>query len=150
VSIRTPVIIVSWMACIACNSSGAEKRPLPDRGMAAGAAADDDAALNQPDGGGLEAGAAPIECEARVPLECPNPSPHWGDVYPIFMRRCVSCHTAKGGQWPLSQYEHVADWSGEIRAQLLACTMPPVDAGIDMPLAERQKILSWIRCGVLK
>ena len=45
---------------------------------------------------------------------------------------------------------HVADWYGEIRAQMVACTMPPVDAGLAMSLAERQKILSWIRCGFPK
>jgi hypothetical protein len=63
------------------------------------------------------------------------------------MRRCTSCHNGTGGQWPLNQYEHVADWYGEIRAQMLACTMPPVDSGSAMPLRERQTILTWIRCG---
>ncbi len=66
------------------------------------------------------------------------------------MRRCIGCHNGAGEEWPLSSYEHVADWYGEIRAQMLACTMPPLDAGIDMPVAERQTILSWIRCGFPK
>jgi hypothetical protein len=66
------------------------------------------------------------------------------------MRRCISCHNGQSGAWPLSQYEHVADWYGEIRAQMLACTMPPVDSRIEMPLEERQTILSWIRCGFPK
>lgn len=118
--------------------------------------------MDQPEGGepedaetkadaaGTDAAAAPVECEAQAPLVCPDPSPHWADVYPIFMRRCISCHNGQGGEWPLSQYEHVADWYGEIRAQMLACTMPPVTAGIDMPIEERQSILSWIRCGFPK
>jgi hypothetical protein len=150
------MFVLSCIAGIACSSSGDRRPSHSERD-----AARDADATDQPDSGELEdaqsgadaAGAdaaAPPDCEAQAPLVCLNPSPHWGDVYPIFMRRCVSCHNGKGTEWPLNQYEHVADWYGEIRAQMLACTMPPVTAGIDMPLEERQTILSWIRCGFPK
>jgi hypothetical protein len=144
------MIIVSCIAGIACSSedkprSHAERDAAPDTEDAA--TRDAEAAARDAE---TDAAALPVDCEAQAPLECPDPSPHWGDVSPIFMRRCVSCHNGKGEEWPLNQYEHVADWYGEIRAQMLACTMPPVTAGIDMPVAERQTILSWIRCGFPK
>ena len=141
---RTSMMIVSCLACLACSSSKGDP-PTPEHDAAA--AESDASALEDGEtkaDGGL---VAPPECDATAPLTCPDPAPRWKDVVPIFMQRCTSCHNGAGEQWPLNQYEHVADWYGEIRAQMLACTMPPVDAGIDMPLAERQKILTWIRCG---
>jgi uncharacterized membrane protein len=64
--------------------------------------------------------------------------------------RCDECGCHSGdpaGPWPLTSYEHVAEWASEIRAQMAACTMPPADAGSGMPPEEREKILLWIRCG---
>lgn len=151
------MIILSCLAGIACNTSDNRRSRDRDAGVDAAAAESDgsapEAAETPADAAvlGIDAGLlAPVECDATAPLTCPNPSPHWNDVYPIFMRRCTGCHNGAGSEWPLNQYEHVADWYGEIRAQMLACTMPPVTAGIEMPLAERQTILSWIRCGFPK
>lgn len=92
----------------------------------------------------------PEVCDSVAPTSCPDSHPRWDDVYPIFMNRCAGCHNGAGGEWPLNQYEHVADWYGEIRARMLDCTMPPVEAMIDMPVEERQTILQWIRCGFPK
>jgi hypothetical protein len=33
---------------------------------------------------------------------------------------------------------------------MLACTMPPPDAGVPMSDEERESILIWIRCGFLE
>lgn len=103
----------------------------------------------QPDGGmgGVDAG--PIECNVTAPTECIEPAPTYEtDIKPILQARCVSCHYGmEGGPWPLTEYSHVTDWSGDIRARMLTCGMPPPDAGIEMPTAEREKILMWIRCG---
>lgn len=83
-----------------------------------------------------------------LPKSCSDMSLGWADVEPIFEQRCIGCHSGDpGGPWPLTSYEHVADWANEIRAQMAACTMPPVDAGIAMPTEEREKILLWVRCG---
>lgn len=108
------------------------------------------------DGGGPDAAAsdaAPVDaevvpsCEIVAPLECEEPAPTYEDVRPIFSARCVACHNGAGEEWPLTSYQHVADWSGEIRAQMLGCTMPPPDSGLRMPDAERDLILRWLRCG---
>ena len=99
------------------------------------------------DAGGGDASAT---CDVERPTACPDASLRYADVAPIIAQRCTGCHNGKDGMWPLSTYQHVADWSGEIRAQMLSCTMPPPSAGIDMPLAERQTILDWIRCGFPK
>ena len=97
-----------------------------------------------------DAALAPLACDVVAPRECPDSMPRYPDVAPIFAKRCATCHNGQDGHWPLSTYQHVADWYGEIRAQMLACTMPPVDSGVSMPVSERQLILSWIRCGFPK
>jgi hypothetical protein len=104
-------------------------------------AADGDA---QTQGG--DAGVTP-PCMSTAPTSCPEPAPGYGDVAPIFEQRCVVCHDGSDGEWPLSTYQHVADWYGEIRAMMLSCGMPPADSGMTMELEERQRILTWIRCG---
>jgi hypothetical protein len=144
---RTSILVIAAVACLACGDSESPPSKPPSRDAGAepldGEVED---AENAGDGGLVLV----TDCKAMAPRSCPDPSPHWADVYPIFMRRCVSCHNGAGEQWPLNAYEHVADWYGEIRAQMLACTMPPVDSGIEMPLEDRQTILSWIRCGFPK
>jgi hypothetical protein len=52
------------------------------------------------------------------------------------------------GPWPLTSYEHVANWQDIIRGAMLACTMPPADAGNLMTNDERMAILVWIRCAL--
>src|ERR1700759_3578916 len=90
---------------------------------------------------------APEGCPYSPPTVCPNPKPTYADVQPIFEARCFACHDGTGQQWGLTSYEHVADWFGEIRAQMIACTMPPLDSGMTMSVSERMQILTWIRCG---
>lgn len=86
-------------------------------------------------------------CAPVAPTECPDPAPHYPDVAPIFERRCASCHNgSKGGPWPLDNYSDVADWATFIRDELMQCTMPPPDSGVEMTPEERQAILVWVRC----
>ncbi|HEY3257042.1 MAG TPA: hypothetical protein VGJ91_23960 [Polyangiaceae bacterium] len=60
----------------------------------------------------------------------------------------MSCHTGiTDEQWPLNEYQHVADWAMFIHDELLACAMPPADSGVQMTPEERQTILVWLRCG---
>jgi hypothetical protein len=49
--------------------------------------------------------------------------------------------------WELTDYQHVADWQDIIHDALLACTMPPEDAGSRITTAESIAVLTWIRCG---
>lgn len=103
-----------------------------------------------PDAGTPDAGKVGL-CELTAPTECPTPAPVYGDVSPIFERRCVWCHYGReGGPWPLTDYGHVADWKDDIRSDVLTCNMPPPDAdgGEVMTDEERLAILTWIRCGM--
>jgi len=92
----------------------------------------------------------PLVCSVTAPVACPSAVPGYAaDVAPIIERRCLSCHSGSTlGPWPLTAYQHVADWQDMIRSQLLDCTMPPPEAGIPMTNAERLSILLWIRCGL--
>ena len=155
------VVCALWCAC----GGTPEERPKPDASAPADAGETEDAAPQDAAGdaeaedaaSALDAAAdaetepkdaaPPPACEIEAPTVCPDPMPRYDDVSPIFAARCTSCHNGSDGMWPLSSYQHVADWYGEIRAQMLACTMPPVDSGLSMPLEERLKILDWIRCG---
>ncbi len=88
-------------------------------------------------------------CSVTAPTACPDPAPHYADVAPIFQRRCIICHSgAVDGPWPLTNYEHIADWQDIIRGDMLDCTMPPVDAGVPITREERMAILTWIRCAL--
>jgi hypothetical protein len=90
-----------------------------------------------------------VMCKVSLPTSCPSPKPHYSDVQPIFQQRCVICHdgATADSPWPLTEYEHVADWYDMIRSEVVNCTMPPADAGVPMTDDERMKILTWIRCG---
>ena len=91
----------------------------------------------------------PIKCEVTAPTACPTPVPHYNDVAAIVEQRCATpCHSGIiDGPWPLTDYEHVADWADIVRAEVLACTMPPADSGVAITDEERLAILTWIRCG---
>lgn len=100
-----------------------------------------DASVDGSDGQPIE------ECNVTAPSECPDPPVVYGDIESIIEDRCIDCHDGSGGNWPLTSYQHVADWSLEIRAAMLSCAMPPADSGINMTVEERERILDWIRCG---
>jgi hypothetical protein len=94
---------------------------------------------------------AQYACTVQAPTTCPDPPPHYPDIQPIIQRACVPCHQGlPGGNWPLLQYSHVADWQDVIRAMVLDCSMPPPDAGVPISDEERVAILTWIRCGYLE
>jgi hypothetical protein len=103
-------------------------------------------------GGPRDAGARPDArvpgCTAVAPSSCDEPALRFRDVEPIVVRSCQPCHShAAGRSWPLETYEHVADWHDDVRADLVNCTMPPVDSGVAMTDGERRTLLMWIRCG---
>lgn len=88
-------------------------------------------------------------CEVVAPTSCPDPEPRWADIEPIVDRVCVVCHHgAIAGPWPLTTYQHVADWQNEIRGAMLNCNMPPPDDDVRITPAERALILEWLRCGL--
>jgi hypothetical protein len=94
----------------------------------------------------VDADATPFVCDVTAPRACPDPAPRYADVEPIFAEHCIPCHDGLGAHWPLTSYEHVTDWYDTIRAMMLSCRMPPVDAGTSMQTSERELILTWIRC----
>ena len=70
------------------------------------------------------------------------------DVSPIIEQRCVGCHDGTPtGPWPLTSYAFVAGWADAVHDELIACTMPPSDAGVPMTHDERNALLTWILCG---
>lgn len=97
--------------------------------------------------GGPDGNLPPLVCEVEAPTECPDPPLTYADVEPIIERRCVECHDGVPPEWPLTSYRHVADWNVEIRTEMLRCTMPPRESGLEMPTEEREQILTWILCG---
>lgn len=96
-----------------------------------------------------DAGTASEPCNVTAPTSCPDPAPTYEDIQPIAHARCVPCHGAvPNGQWALDDYSHLSDWKNEIRAEIVACRMPPEDAGVAITNAERAALLAWIRCGL--
>ena len=81
-------------------------------------------------------------CTVTAPTECPDPAP-------IIGKFCASpCHYgAPAGPWPLTDYDHVADWQDVVRDQVLTCVMPPPEERSDITDGDRLAILTWIRCG---
>jgi hypothetical protein len=134
-------MVVSLLA--ACSGSDPADMPASASAGQGGAMDADDAGADlpaqpQPQG----------DCEVTSPTGCPDPPLRYADVEPLFLERCVGCHNGMDGHWPLSSYQHVADWYAEIRGQMLACTMPPPGSGVTLTRAERERILVWIRCGL--
>jgi hypothetical protein len=96
--------------------------------------------------------AAPIEpCEVAAPTDCVEPAPSYATaIAPIISARCRECHEDGNtdGNWPLTEYSHVADWGDGVRASILDCSMPPPEAKSRMRNDERALVLQWIRCGM--
>ncbi len=87
-------------------------------------------------------------CSISVPAACPTPAPVYADVEPIFEQRCVTCHNGEpNSPWALNNYNHIADWQEAVFQMVGDCEMPPADAGSQMTVEEREKILAWIQCG---
>lgn len=105
---------------------------------------------DSPDGGAADAATRPPDCTVEAPTACPTPAVKYGDIAPIIQTHCVTCHNGNGQEWPLTTYTHVADWTSEVRAAVLDCSMPPPDAGTVISDEERLAILTWVRCGVPK
>ena len=91
---------------------------------------------------------AGVTCKVIAPTDCPEPRLRYTtNIEPIIKARCVPCHDGRGPQWPLKTYGDVADWSDQVASMVGTCTMPPPDAGMSLPTAERATILTWIHCG---
>ncbi len=87
------------------------------------------------------------DCDVTPPTSCSAPALHYANVQPIIQQRCTSCHSGTTEQWPLTDYSHVASWYDIIPAELVACRMPPPDAGMGMTNEERMTLLTWLHCG---
>lgn len=103
---------------------------------------------------GADAGASDAGADGGMDMCAPLPEatctnvPTFTELTPVFQQRCQSCHDGSPtGPWPLVTYQHVADWQDQVRAEIVACTMPPLDGGAVITFAERQAIFTWVRCG---
>lgn len=98
-----------------------------------------------------DAGPAEFVCTVKAPTECTTPNLRYADVKPAFDAYCVNCHSTESmGQWPLADYQSIADWSDIVRDNLVECSMPPYDGGVPMADEPRDKILNWLRCGAMQ
>lgn len=144
---------VAMMSIVACaERSSAPPTPIRDDAAPRDATAAPNEAAVTPDVARIDAAAEPA-CAVEAPTACPVDAPTYGQVAVIIERHCVGCHWGEpGGPWPLTKYEHIADWSAVVRAHVLACTMPPPGAqvGASMTAQERLAILNWIRCDLPK
>jgi uncharacterized membrane protein len=152
-----PVAALILSLASGCGGWGDAPAHAPADAAAEAAAADATSPADAGPEAGTAADAAPLADGAvagpcvhvAAPTACPAPPVRYRDVRPIIRARCLACHYGyAGGPWPLTTYEHVADWADNIRADLLDCTMPPTGASQDMTAEEKTAILTWIRCGV--
>lgn len=137
-----------WCSIVAATAVVALGLSACEAGRAArdGEAAVDAAALGS-DAADAD-GTASIVCDVIPPRPCPDrPLRYTTNIEPIIKTQCVSCHDGRGEQWPLTDYEDVTDWYDQVAAMVANCTMPPPDSGVQIPTADREQILTWIRCG---
>jgi len=144
---------LTYTACGGGDDGDSAADALAESGGDSASAANDvnDSGALAGSGAGSSATTGLEGCPVDSPTECTQPDLHWADVAPVFEAHCATagCHDGASKLWPLKEYEHVADWSGEVRNRIAECTMPPAQtvALTPMPLADRALILQWIRCG---
>ena len=106
--------------------------------------------------GGDGDGDGDMTCDVTAPTACPDSMPTYDDVKPIFEEKCIVCHkddTANsqcpmpGICWSLEDRTHITDWTPQVRAAMLNCSMPLPGSGVTMTTTEREEILAWLFCG---
>jgi hypothetical protein len=140
----------SALTCTACDESNGGSDAVDADTSHTDAGADAGSADAAQEGGAVEGGAVEDACELNPPATCPTPIVRFADIEPILKERCIGCHDGKGEQWPLVTYNQVASWYDHVRDLMLTCAMPPKDSGIRMPAAEREKLITWVRCGYMQ
>ncbi len=96
---------------------------------------------------GEDGGACPMPTATACPST--NPPSYSKDVVPIFDAYCGGCHYDGGigtVQADFTTYKSGLPKYPSIPGQLLACRMPPADAGVTLPLADEQTLLQWVQC----
>lgn len=144
---RALLLTVTIAGGSACGTAAGNARDAPADDNSRGDAAVDGESRGDAAADGESGGSVPV-CTVQAPTACPDPPLRFTDVAPTIMGRCVPCHYgAADGPWPLVTYANVADWQDVVRATLVDCSMPPLDAGVSMTEAERVAVLTWILCG---
>jgi hypothetical protein len=80
------------------------------------------------------------------------------DIAPIFMNKCINCHSEKGGFLPhFSSFEKIKAWAKMSRETILTQRMPPISYDphfgqysndISLTNLERRKIVKWLSNGL--
>ncbi len=162
---RLSVTIALLLGCsMAACGGGAGTGNAQSSGVCTGACGDSSTAEDASDAGDPASGdATPSEgalrdgmagetsdaaCPPATIRTCVQPAPSYSrEVVPILSEHCSrTCHSLDGGEWPLTDYAHVADWSLTIAVELEACAMPPPNAG-SLSATDRAVLLDWIACG---
>jgi hypothetical protein len=89
-------------------------------------------------------------CPFKTPV-CPDPQPSYaGQVSAIIQTYCIPCHSPGGQEavMPFVSLQDIKDggYAGPMQRQLLACLMPPGDAGQPTP-DEKAVLIGWLTCG---
>jgi hypothetical protein len=88
-------------------------------------------------------------CPKVIVDGCAPAPPSWASVDSILVNRCSPCHFpggVEGAVWNFSNFAHVHALSGSMLDNVLACAMPPPDAG-GLPPDERGTLIAWLSCG---
>ncbi len=143
-SLAAVALAAAALAFWGCDSTDSGGDP-PGTGGGAG-----DSAVDPPADGSVDHEGGATCVNVAAPTSCPDPPVVFDDVRRIIGQRCSTpCHNgapANGSQWPLMTYEDMEHWENEIRAALLSCTMPPLDAGVGITADEKLAILTWLKC----
>lgn len=93
------------------------------------------------------ADAGPFVCTVVAPTSCTDPDLRYSDVEPIVEDKCQPCHDGTQQQWPLTTYNHLADWFDLVPPEVANCRMPPEPLQRSISDEERVILLTWFACG---
>jgi hypothetical protein len=103
---------------------------------------------NAPTTGSIYASCTNVDASATCPGD--GGPTFEANIQPILAKSCMkNCHDGSpDAAWPLTDYDDVQAWTNFISADLLRCSMPPVDKAAMYPISrqDRETILDWIAC----
>src|SRR6185312_14185331 len=140
---RVLAAVLTWSlpASVACSGGSSTPSPAPPDASTADSSVAPVIDAGPPIDPGVDPTAAAIQasCGISPPTDCPSPPPTYADLAPVIQTHCVPCHdgATSQSQWPLTEYEHVADWADTIRDELIHCEMPPLDGGVVIAADDR-------------
>ncbi|MFZ3229552.1 MAG: hypothetical protein WA160_05060 [Pseudobdellovibrio sp.] len=94
----------------------------------------------------------PADSQLKI-LETPEQISYQMVSDQVFSGRCISCHSASGGNKGdvnLESYSAVKLWLKEIREEVSTKAMPPKRSEIGLSLSETSLVIAWIDAGAVE